>query len=441
MRTLSVGLLLLALTALIVYQLKGGDTGYALFSYGPWTVEGSLALFLLLDLIMFLLLYFLIRLTIRVWGMPVRLREWRKRQGARRARQALTRGLVELSEGNWKEAEKRLVQHAMRSETPLLNYLAAAKAAQQQGAHERRDRYLQLAHESMPSADVAVGLTQAELQLAHSQMERALATLTHLRGIAPHHTYVLKLLKDLYLRLEEWSQLQRLLPELHKRKVADKQELRRLEILIYRNLLGQAQRDPDPERLIMVWNGIPKAVRSEAEMIAGYVELLMTQGRGDVAEPLLRDILRHEWDEHLVELYGRVEGRDPGRQLTVAEGWLQKRPQNGVLLLALARMSLRNRLWGKARSYLEASIGVLPTAAAYRELGVLLERMGESDDALRCYRSGLGFFLGPVSGAALEPISRSGPAPAKVSRSPSVAGVLPAITPEGDPESNSETET
>jgi HemY protein len=422
MRTLIIGLLALAVSAAVISLIASGDTGYALFSYRSWTVEGSLALFLLLDLLLFVTLYFVIRLAVRIWGMPVRLREWRKKQGARRARQALTRGLVELSEGNWKEAEKRLVQHATRSETPLLNYLAAAKAAQQQGAHERRDRYLQLAHESMPSADVAVGLTQAELQLAHSQMERALATLTHLRGIAPHHLYVLKLLKDLYLRLEEWPQLQRLLPELHKRKVADKQELRRLEILIYRNLLRQAQRDPDPERLGMIWNGIPKGVRSESEMIAEYAELLMSQGRGEVAEPLLRDALRHEWDERLVELYGRVEGRDPGRQLTLAEGWLQKRPQNGVLLLALARMSLRNRLWGKARSYLEASLGALPTAAAYRELGVLLERMGESGDALRCYRSGLGFFLGPVSAAALEPISRSGgSAPAKVTHPPVMA--------------------
>ena len=116
--------------------------------------------------------------------------------------------------------------------------------------------------------------------------------------------------------------------------------------------------------------------------------------------------------------------------MTLAEGWLQKRPQNGVLLLALARMSLRNRLWGKARSYLEASIGALPTAAAYRELGVLLERMGESDEAIRCYRSGLGFFLGPVSAAALEPVSRSGgSAPATVTHPPIMADAPPSATP------------
>jgi hypothetical protein len=37
----------------------------------------------------------------------------------------------------------------------------------------------------MPSADVAVSLTQAELQLADHQLEQALATLKHLRSVAP----------------------------------------------------------------------------------------------------------------------------------------------------------------------------------------------------------------------------------------------------------------
>ena len=60
-----------------------------------------------------------------------------------------------------------------------------------------------------------------------------------------------------------------------------------------------------------------------------------------------------------------------------------------MLLLACGRLCLKSKLWGKARGYLEASIGVGPSAAAYRELGALLESMGEQRQAMECFKSGL----------------------------------------------------
>ena len=58
-------------------------------------------------------------------------------------------------------------------------------------------------------------------------------------------------------------------------------------------------------------------------------------------------------------------------------------------MLTLGRLCLKSKLWGKARSYLEASIGAKPTTPAYHELGVLLERMGETERATACYKAGL----------------------------------------------------
>mgnify|MGYP000727120986 CR=1 FL=1 len=47
-------------------------------------------------------------------------------------------------------------------------------------------------------------MTQAELQLADQQLEQALATLKHLRSVAPKHTYVLRLLRRLYEQLGDY---------------------------------------------------------------------------------------------------------------------------------------------------------------------------------------------------------------------------------------------
>ena len=371
------------------------DTGYVLLAFGNYTVEMSLALLILLLLVLFVALYFGIRLLIRTLHLPADVREWQQRRGSRLAQQAMTRGLLEMSEGNWRTAERRLVRFADRSETPLLNYLAAARAAQLQGAHDRRDGYIRLAHETMPSADVAVSLTQAELQLADQQLEQALATLKHLRSVAPKHNYVLRLLRRLYEQLGDWEHLRELLPELRRRKVESEAELQRLETRTYRALLEQAFLANDSRRLGMAWAEVPRALRQDPQLLGDYTGYLQETGEDKQAEKLLRETLRKHWDTGLVETYGLLETAEPGKQLSHMEKLLLDHPDDPTLLLTLGRLSLRAQLWGKARGYLEACIGRNGPPQAYRELGQLMERMQEPDKAIEVYRRGLSGTGGP----------------------------------------------
>ena len=371
------------------------DSGYVLMSFGNYTVEMSLALLLLLLAALFGALYFGIRLMVRTAHLPQDVRGWKQKRGSHMAQQAMTRGLLEMSEGNWRSAEKRLVRFADRSETPLLNYLAAARAAQLQGAHDRRDGYIRLAHETMPSADVAVSLTQAELQLADHQLEQALATLKHLRSVAPKHTYVLRLLRRLYEQLGDWEHLRELLPELRRRKVEDEADLQRIEIRTHRALLEQAFLANDERRLDMAWADVPRALRHEAQILGDYAGYLQESGQDAAAEKLLREALDRQWDVGLVEIYGLLESEEPGKHLSQIEKFLDQHPDDPTLLLTLGRLSLRAQLWGKARGYLEACIGRNGPAQAYRELGQLLEHMQEPDKAIEVYRRGLSGTGGP----------------------------------------------
>jgi HemY protein len=291
------------------------DSGYVLLAFGNYTIETSLALLVLLIAALFVALYIAIRLVAGTLRMPRELRAWQQRRDARLAQQAMTRGLLDLSEGNWREAERRLVRFAGRSETPLLNYLAAARAAQLQGAHERRDSYLSMAHESMPSAEVAVGLTQVELQLADRQLEQALATLRHLRQLAPRHDYVLRLLRRLYEQLGDWAQLRDLLPELRRRRVEDDDELLRLELRTHRALLEQAFIANDVERLQRAWAQVPRPLRDEPQVVGDYAGYLQEAGRDADAERLLLDALHKHWDDGLVETVGLLEPEEPGKLL------------------------------------------------------------------------------------------------------------------------------
>jgi len=122
------------------------------------------------------------------------------------------------------------------------------------------------------------------------------------------------------------------------------------------------------------------------------------------------DALSEQWDNRLVTLFGQIQSADPARQLALAEGWLKEHPQEAPLLYALARLALRNRLWGKARIYLESSIGAGATVEAYSDLGALLEQMGDRDGAMENYRKGMQLAAG--NGLALPaPESKSAETP------------------------------
>lgn len=381
-------ILLISLVAAVALGLLlTRDTGYVLIGYGAWTLETTVSLLAFALLAGFLALYLLLRFLVGLRRAPQRLRHWEERRKALRARNALNRGLIELAEGDWMGAEKRLLKHAADSDTPLLNYLAAARAAQQQGAHERRDHYLRLAHQGMPDADIAVGLTQAELQIAHRQMEQALATLTHLRTLAPRHGYVLKMLMRLYERLHDWEHLRDLVPELRKRKVLDDDAAERLEIRLHGELLAQAARGGDAEVLRDAWNRVPRRLLHNPDLVLAYATQLTALGDSEEAETLLCTTLKKTWDGRLVDLYGRLPG-DAARQLAAGEEWLRTRERDPVLLQTLGRLAMRASLWGKAREYLEASTGIAPTVEGYQLLGSLAEQVRDGAGATEYYRKG-----------------------------------------------------
>jgi HemY protein len=144
------------------------------------------------------------------------------------------------------------------------------------------------------------------------------------------------------------------------------------------------------EQLVHYWQTLPKSLKQEQELLIDYCRMLISLGAGARAEPLVAATLLKNWSSELVEIYGQIELNDPSRQLVVAEGWLKRYPEDPVLLFTLARLSLQNKLWGKARSYLEASISIEPSPESYQQLGLLLDQMGEPEKAMECFRAGLG---------------------------------------------------
>lgn len=364
------------------------DPGYVAINYRGYVVEMSvpvLAGFAIASIV----LAWLIRKIILA---PRRLGEAAGRYRSARAGQKMTRGLIEVAEGNLARGEKLLARAASTSDSPLFNYLQAARAAHLQGQDERRDEWLRLAYQEIPEAANAVLLTQAEFHMDRDQTEQALATLRRLEETTTNHAQALSLLGKLYYRLDDWQALEGILPRLRKNSQLKPETLDEWTVRVHEATLDSAA---DGDAIDAAWKDIPRRYRGEIRLLEAYYRGLMRAGLHDRAEKELASELRGNWSGPLVRLFGLVEATDTTKQLRRAEGWLKGHGEDPDLLLTAARLCIRNELWGKARSYLESVISLRPTPEAYQEYGGLLNRMGEADAAAGAFRDGLGMVAAP----------------------------------------------
>jgi HemY protein len=389
-----IGLLILIAVSLGAVLLVRDDPGFVLLRYRDFEVTTTLAFALVALIVAVVALYYAVRLIRGIWRLPGAMQRQSRNRRFSKSRQQLNQGLIDLAEGRFEKAEHHLVRLVDVSDSPLVHYLAAARAAQLQGKHDARDNYLKAAHEANPDAELAIGVTQAELQLAHQQTEQALATLSHLHSIAPRHDYVTMLLARAYYELEDWQALVEILPDVRRKKLIRENRLREMELAGYCGVLELA--GGNQQNFEQAWSKLPKTLQSDARMMFFYFDQLARQHwQNNSAEQILLKSLDQQWDDGLIEAYGRFEAKDANQQLTRAEKWLDDFGHDENLLLALGRISMRARLWGKAQGYLEASIGAKATPAACLALAELLEQqLQQPRKAAEYYQRGLELSLG-----------------------------------------------
>ncbi len=388
-------ILLIAIVGFLGWAIAQ-DAGYVLISYDRFRYESSFWIFLGLIACLWLLAMVVHWVLGLLHTSGALVNPWSRRHRERRVSKASRSGLRELAEGQWGHALGHLRSAAEHDHQPLVHYLGAARAANELGEHEQSDELLRKAREREPESGLAVGLTQAQLQIARGQYGEARETLNALHSDHPRHAYVLTLLQQLYVQLQDWSALCRLLPELRKHRVLPPARLSELELLAWTAALeqtSQASATSNEEALQALnqkWQTVPSGLRSEPLLVRAYADGLSRLGADAKAEEVLYAALKRQFDDRLVERYGRLRGQDPARQLANAENWLKANPENAELLLALGRLSMRNALWGKARDYLEASLRFEHRPETCAELARLLAQLGDNERSNRLFQEGLG---------------------------------------------------
>jgi HemY protein len=387
----------MTLVLLIVLALAAGvagilllrpDAGYVLINYGPWAVETSLAVLVLGVAVWFGLVY----LALRLFGLAIRLpgsvRQAVDRRRQDRARRSFEAGLLNLFEGNWQRAEAELVRRAADHHATHLNYLAAARAAQRQGAIDRRDQYLRLAALNHPEHELVALLAAGDLQRKRGEWDATRATALRLRERDPNRPFAIELLAASYEALGEWEPLRALLAEPAARSALDPPRFDALSIRALCELMQLAVAGAHLDQLKALWDGAP-AYQAHPELRRAYLHGLARLNADAEALALIDPILQREWDADLARLYGTLHANDGFAQLATVEQWLVQHGAKPELLLLAGHVCLSNKLWGRARSYLEAGVQATPTPQGYLDLARLCQDTQRPEEAGKFYRQGL----------------------------------------------------
>jgi HemY protein len=208
-----------------------------------------------------------------------------------------------------------------------------------------------------------------------------------LKRLPEKHTAALRLELRAQQMAMNWERVLALIPQLEKRRVFERPvvaQLRRQAVI--ESLRRKAV---DEKSLREYWDRLPADDRYDPRIAATAAQSFVALSGCQQAHKIVEEGLERQWDPALLAIYSECLGTDVRQQLERAEKWLEQHPRDAVLLLTLGQLCAHQGLWGKARSYLEASLSIEPTHSAHLELGRLLEREGKPAEAAAAYQKAL----------------------------------------------------
>ncbi|MDC8760144.1 heme biosynthesis protein HemY [Janthinobacterium fluminis] len=384
-------LLALMATAIGIAVTARFNPGNVVLFYPPYRMDLSLNFFLLLQALLFVLLYLAIRAFRATVSMPGRVAAYRLRKRERDANKGLREALKGLFEGRFGHAEKAALRAADLPENAGLAALIGARAAHRMRQTERRDVWL-----AKVGGDAALKtarlMTMTELLVDDHQPEAALEAVRELNASGTRHIHALQWSLKAQQQAKNWPEVLRLVRSLDKHRALHPALSSRLRELAYEDLLSD--RSHDAESVMRVWSTVPGADRIKPYVACRAATALNERGLHDEARLVAEEALEANWDERVVRAYrdAAAPAGSPAllAQIEHCERWVRQRPTDAELALTLGALCLKQKLWGKAQRHLEQALSDAGDARMVREahlkLAQLHDALQQPDEAAAHYR-------------------------------------------------------
>jgi HemY protein len=371
--------LLLAVAAVVAALAAKLNDGYALLVAPPYRVELSLNLLLILIVAGFAALYAALRMIVRTATLPAEVREWRRRQKEARSRAKQDAATIALLEGRYVKAQQQADEALAFPRASGLAALLGARAAIDVRQHAAAESFLARPEAQATSLAVPRLTLSAEIALEQGQPQEALRILESLKREAGMHTAALRLELRATQAARRFGEIPPLVEQLVRRGVFDAAQGEQVKIAAQREQLRALA--TDAAGLREAWSRLPDAARTQPKVARAAAQSFLQLGGDREAAEIVARSLEREWDSDLVDLYGECRLGDPTRQLEQAERWLAAHNHDATLLRVLGTLCERQQLWGKAQTYLEASLALDNRWRTHLVLGEMLGRLGRGDEA------------------------------------------------------------
>jgi HemY protein len=367
------------------------NPGNVVLFYPPYRMDLSLNFFVVLQVLLFVLLYAVVRAVRATASMPARVAEYRQRKRERDGNKGLRDALKALFEGRFGHAEKAALRAAELPENAGVAALIGARAAHRMRQNARRDQWLaRIADDA--TMKTARLMTMTELLVDDHQPEAALEAVAELNASGTRHIHALQWSLKAQQQAKNWPEVLRLVRSLDKHRALHPALSARLRELAYEDLLSN--KSHDAESIMRVWATIPTADRIKPYVACRAATALNARGLHDEARQVAEEALKANWDERVVRSY-RDAAAPAGSaallaQIEHCEAWLQERPTDAELALTLGSLCLKQKLWGKAQRYLEQALSDASEPSMVREahlkLAQLHEALQQPEEAASHYR-------------------------------------------------------
>ena len=331
----------------------------------------SLNTFILSTVVFVVVLYLLLTLLGRVVSLPGGMRRYGKRRRSAKVADALNEAGQAFFEGRFQkaqtEAEKVLKNKECGDAAPLALMLAAY-SAEQTNDDTAKQGYLQRLAALPESMQLSRYLLEAESALERYDYEAAQTSIDAARKLNPGLTRLLQLELRMAVDQKDAMKVLRLTEQLAKAGALSATELQQYQWVAYRQLLAQCH---DAKALKTCLKRIPEADQKgglSVEIAERFQQLGLYAQAAKWAKanyPLKRDVALLNV---LFESSANLSDKEQQQAFEAADGWLKTYREDTDLLLALGEAAYQRQLWGKAQSYLEASLSQHPSIQAHLAL-------------------------------------------------------------------------
>ncbi|MEI7842368.1 MAG: heme biosynthesis HemY N-terminal domain-containing protein [Gallionellaceae bacterium] len=379
--------LLVLFAAAVAITLAAHNPGYVQVVYPPYRIELSLTLFAFGLLALFTVGYLAVRLIFAALALPAYVRAFREKRAESKGRESMMEALTAFFEGRFAAAEKAAVRSIELGEKSALNPIIAARAAHELHEFEKRDAYLADAESKNVGEATMRLMAKTEFQLDQKQPQFALNSLKELGDAGGKHVGALTLELKAQQQSRNWDAVLDVATQLEKRNAIDETLATQLRQQAWIEKLLVPNHDIAMMRSL--WKSIPSEFKRRPKIAATAAKTFFKLHDEISAGKILVESLNAQWDSDLVALYGDCQADDCVVQIDQAERWLKVHSSDAGLLLALGKLCLKQGLWGKAQSYLDASISLRPSREGYTALGRLAEKLDKKEQAFNYYHQAM----------------------------------------------------